>query len=104
MDTGKLHMALAGTGRHKLPENAVLSSPFPLKDLEFVIFQNRYIGIKRKDITVLEEQWVCFQGRKILWLPPKYRATRFAATNSTLALGHHWGGVTFIKFSFNSKV
>lgn len=103
MDTGKLHMALAGTDRHKLPKNAVLSYPFPLKDLELARFQNRYIG-KRKDITVLEEQWVCFQGRRILWLPPKYRATCSAANNSTLAIGHEWGGVTFIKFSFDSKM
>ncbi|KAL7802847.1 putative wd40 protein [Trichoderma afarasin] len=103
MDTGKLHEALAVQGRQEDPEPVVVTGPPPVGGLEFLKFQNRYV--KCKDITVLEKEWVCFQGRKILWLPSKYRATCSAANDATrtLALGHEWAGVTFIKFSLDTE-
>lgn len=99
INTGKLHKALAKQDRRKIPTDAAFISPPPIEDLEFLEFQNRYV--RRKDFTVIENEWVCFQGRKILWIPPKYRATCSAANDATrtLALGHERGGVTFIKFS-----
>lgn len=98
LDTGKLHEALAGKARDELPQTAIIPSPPPVEGLEFLEFQTRYI--KCQDITVLETEWVCFQGRKILWLPPKYRPTCSTAHDAThtLALGHERGRVTFIKF------
>ncbi|KAJ4860550.1 WD domain, g-beta repeat domain-containing protein [Trichoderma breve] len=98
LGTGKLHKGLEGEGG-RVPENAVPISPPPIEDLEFLRFQNRYV--QRQEITVFENEWVCFQGRKILWLPLKYRATCSAANDATrtVVLGHEWGGVTFIKFS-----
>ncbi|KAL6690378.1 putative wd40 protein [Trichoderma pleuroticola] len=103
IDTGRLHEALTGKARHELPEHAVVTSPPPVGDLEFLQFQNRYV--ERKDITISQEEWVCFQGRKILWLPPRYRATCSTANDATrtLAMGHEWGGVTFIKFALDTK-
>lgn len=97
MDTGKLHKALAGKGYREL------SAASPVEDIEFLSLQNRYV--KCKDITIFEEQWVCFQGRKILWLPPQYRATCSAANNTTrtLALGYKSRGVIFIKFSLSTE-
>jgi hypothetical protein len=100
MGTGKLHEAPAGK-RYELPENAVITSPPPVEDLEFLKFQNRYV--KCKEISVLNNEWICYKGRKILWLPPKYRAYRSAASDTTVALGHEWGGVTFIKFDFSAS-
>lgn len=98
MVTGKLHKALARKARDELPKNAILTRPHPVKNLEFLKIQNRYVGCK--DFTVFEKEWVCFQGRKILWLPPRYRATCSSANDmGTLAIGHKWGGVTFLKFS-----
>ncbi|PKK49452.1 hypothetical protein CI102_5248, partial [Trichoderma harzianum] len=97
LDTGKLHEALAKKRRRKRPKHAVLPSLLPVEGVEFLTFQNRYV--KRKDITIFEGEWVCFQDRKILWLPFKYRATSSSANNTTLALTHGWGEITFIQFS-----
>ncbi|QYS98804.1 hypothetical protein H0G86_005964 [Trichoderma simmonsii] len=101
MNTGKLHKDLP-EDRGAPSENASLTSPPPVEGLEFLGIQNRYV--KCKDFTVFENEWVCFQGRKILWLPPRYRATCSAASDTTLALGHEWGGVTFIKFSTGAEL
>ncbi|KAL7909440.1 putative wd40 protein [Trichoderma velutinum] len=99
MITGKVHKAIKA--RHTLSQMALSTRPTPFDDLEFSKFQNRYA--KRKDITVditvFEKEWVCFQGRKILWLPPKYRTTCSAASNTTLAFRHGKTEMTFIKFS-----
>ena len=40
--------------------------------------------------------------RKLFWLPPIYRADCFAVQDSTIALGHHSGGVSFIKFDLGA--
>ncbi|KAL6833522.1 putative wd40 protein [Trichoderma sp. SZMC 28015] len=99
MDTGKLHKDLVRKSRYSFPT----TGPPPVEGLEFLRIQNRYV--KCKDITVFEKEWVCFQGRKILWLPPKYRATCSAANDTnTLAIGHEWGEVTFIKFSTGTEL
>lgn len=95
MDTGKLHKTLVRKGQ--VDETAFLIGPPPVEGLEFLKLQNQYV--KCRGIEVFTDDWVEFQGRLILWLPPKYRPTRYAARGTTLALGHRWEEITFIKFS-----
>lgn len=42
--------------------------------------------------------WVVEHGRKILWLPPNYRATCIAVWNGILVLGHQSGGISYLHF------
>ncbi|UKZ80988.1 hypothetical protein TrVFT333_008755 [Trichoderma virens FT-333] len=99
LSTGKLHPDLVVEGRYEDTDGAVTSLP-PINDLEFHALQTRYL--KTKDITLLQGQWVCFKGRKVLWLPPRYRPTRYAANNDILALGYKGGDVIFVKLSFST--
>ncbi|KAL3483544.1 WD40-repeat-containing domain protein [Aspergillus germanicus] len=49
--------------------------------------------------VLLGDQWVTFQGEKVLWLPVRYRQERHsAAADGTLALGCHDGQVVVLKF------
>ncbi|KAK4079838.1 hypothetical protein Trihar35433_943 [Trichoderma harzianum] len=75
MDTGKLHKDLVKGSKYSYPK----TGPPPVEGLEFLKIQNRYVECK--DFTVFEKEWVCFQGRKILWLPPGYRATCSSAND-----------------------
>jgi WD40 repeat protein len=48
------------------------------------------------EVSILENQWICLQGKRMLWLPQGYRPTSFAAKDGILALGHASGRVSFI--------
>jgi WD40 repeat protein len=48
------------------------------------------------EVSILDDHWVCFRGKRILWLPPNYRPLLLAYRNGTLALGHPSGSVSFI--------
>ncbi|KAL6819980.1 WD40-repeat-containing domain protein [Trichoderma camerunense] len=50
-----------------------------------------------------DNEWVCFEGQRVLLLPPRYQPSCWALNNNILALGHSSGGVTFIKFSPPAK-
>ena len=43
-------------------------------------------------------EWIARDGKKLLWLPPSYRATCVATHDNILVLGHHTGQVTFLYF------
>ncbi|KAL2809542.1 WD40-repeat-containing domain protein [Aspergillus granulosus] len=47
-------------------------------------------------ISILDDQWICRKGERLLWLPQQYRANCFAVSNGRLALGHPSGRVSFI--------
>ncbi|EFR03715.1 vegetative incompatibility protein HET-E-1 [Nannizzia gypsea CBS 118893] len=52
-------------------------------------------------IPTQEDQWVCIKGKRMLWLPPEYRASCSAIeAGGTLALGHASGRVSFITVSY----
>ncbi|PGG95459.1 hypothetical protein AJ79_10049, partial [Helicocarpus griseus UAMH5409] len=53
------------------------------------------------EVSILEEQWICFQGEKILWLPKEYRPNCLALKNGVLALGHLSGRVSFVSYLFD---
>ena len=54
-------------------------------------------------ISILQDQWVCLQGKKLLWLPPEYRPTCSAMKDSILALGHVSGWVSFLMFGVDAS-
>ncbi|KAF3065637.1 hypothetical protein CFAM422_009521 [Trichoderma lentiforme] len=45
------------------------------------------------------DQWLYYQGEKVLWLPGSHRVSCWASNNKTIAIGHASGGVTIIKIS-----
>ncbi|BCR82721.1 uncharacterized protein ACHE_10123A [Aspergillus chevalieri] len=47
-------------------------------------------------LSILESQWICFRGRRVLWLPPHYRPTCLAFRAGMVGLGHSSGRVSFI--------
>ncbi|UKZ55218.1 hypothetical protein TrVGV298_009037 [Trichoderma virens] len=99
LSTGKLHPNLAVEGHYDYRGGVVTSLP-PISDLKFHALYSRYAETKK--ITLSQEQWVCFQGRKVLWLPPRYRPTCYAANDDILAFVDGEGEVTFVKFSFST--
>jgi WD40 repeat protein len=48
-------------------------------------------------ISILRNQWLCHQGRRILWLPQPYRPVCCAVDNGVLVLGHASGRLSFIQ-------
>jgi WD40 repeat protein len=50
-------------------------------------------------VSILERQWLCFRGEKILWLPQEYRPICLALKDGILSLGHASGRVSFISMS-----
>ncbi|KAK2733737.1 hypothetical protein FQN57_001964 [Myotisia sp. PD_48] len=47
-------------------------------------------------ISILENRWVCVNGKKRLWLPHEYRFALLAIRNGTLCIGTQAGDVIFI--------
>ena len=50
-------------------------------------------------VSILEKQWLCFRGERILWLPQDYRPICLALKDGILSLGHASGRVSFISMS-----
>lgn len=45
------------------------------------------------------ESWVCYRGKGVIYLDDNHHSSCWASNNSTIAIGHSSGGVTFIKVS-----
>ncbi|RAL12411.1 WD40 repeat domain-containing protein [Aspergillus homomorphus CBS 101889] len=62
------------------------------------LFRHEYAIWADKDnlISIYEEQWVCVNGIKILWLPAKYRPSCIAWKAGILALGLYSGKIVFM--------
>jgi WD40 repeat protein len=58
-----------------------------------------WAGAHMDGLSVLEDQWIFFQGRSILWLPPNWRPSCMTFKEGILALGHASGRVSFISIS-----
>lgn len=52
---------------------------------------------------VIDGEWLCYQGEKVLWLPDSHHASCWASYKKTIAIGHASGGVTIIKLSPQSS-
>ncbi|KAJ5355562.1 NACHT and WD40 domain protein [Penicillium cataractarum] len=50
-------------------------------------------------VFIRENQWIAFDGEKVLWLPHEYRAQCSAVNDNTLAVGHISGRISFMAFS-----
>ncbi|KAI0902941.1 quinon protein alcohol dehydrogenase-like superfamily [Ustulina deusta] len=46
--------------------------------------------------TLVKDDWIIRNGRKLLWLPPDYRATCSAVYDGLFVLGHISGRITFL--------
>jgi WD40 repeat protein len=53
---------------------------------------------KMVDVSIKDHQWICLQGKSILWLPSEYRETCLALNGSLLALSHANGRISFISY------
>jgi WD40 repeat protein len=51
-------------------------------------------------LLYVTDEWVMWNSRNILWLPPDYRPSCSAVCKDTLVLGHASGRVTFMTFDF----
>jgi WD40 repeat protein len=47
-------------------------------------------------ISILNDQWLCYRNRRILWLPQAYRPHCLAVREGVIALGNLSGRVSFI--------
>ncbi|KAJ6023890.1 hypothetical protein N7540_004687 [Penicillium herquei] len=50
------------------------------------------------DVEILDEEWVTFSGRKVLWLPPRYRPKYSVINDGTAVFGHASGNILFLEF------
>jgi WD40 repeat protein len=48
------------------------------------------------EVSILENEWICLQGVRIVWLPPEYRLCCSALKGGILAISHMSGRVSFI--------
>ncbi|KAF1972832.1 hypothetical protein BU23DRAFT_641716 [Bimuria novae-zelandiae CBS 107.79] len=44
------------------------------------------------------EEWVCWNGRRVLWLPSEYRSSVFAVHGNTVGFGYLTGRVLMLRF------
>ncbi|KAA8641512.1 uncharacterized protein ATNIH1004_011648 [Aspergillus tanneri] len=51
------------------------------------------------NVSIQDHQWICLQGKRVLWLPTEYRAICLAFKHSVLALGHANGRVSFMSYN-----
>jgi WD40 repeat protein len=49
-------------------------------------------------VSIENQQWICFQSQRILWLSTDYRVSCLAFKGSVLALGHTSGRISFISY------
>ncbi|KAL6790941.1 putative wd40 protein [Trichoderma sp. SZMC 28012] len=47
----------------------------------------------------IDDEWLCYEGKKVLWLPDDHQASCWASNSKTIAIGHASEGVTIIKIS-----
>jgi WD40 repeat protein len=45
----------------------------------------------------IDDQWICFNKERLLWLPSEYRPTCVAIHQDVVCLGHSSGRTTFLK-------
>ncbi|KAJ5088478.1 WD40 repeat-like protein [Penicillium angulare] len=69
------------------------SDPFPCRSLD--------PSHQHLDVMLHEDTWIVVKGKKILWLPPKYRPICSLMSQKTLALGHMNGSVSFLRFDMD---
>ena len=100
--TGSCRSTLEG---HSFYASAVTSS-----------LDGRYLKINRRDIPFpshllntfpsqtkgppaifVKDQWVCYNKKAILWLPPEYRPGCTAVYRDTICMGHPSGRITFLQ-------
>jgi WD40 repeat protein len=95
LNTGAVSdISFTSDGSHLVADGEILEPTLPtLCDRLFPQNSSLYLHI--------DEDWVTYKKRKVLWLPPDRRATCIAAQNGVLALGHTSGQVTFLKFKLD---
>jgi WD40 repeat protein len=57
-----------------------------------------------KHLIVVLNDWVIENMKKLLWLPPDYRATSGAIWKKDIVLGHSSGTISFLQFEKESKL
>ncbi|KAL2803394.1 putative wd40 protein [Aspergillus granulosus] len=50
-------------------------------------------------VSIQDHQWICLQGKRILWLPTDYRPECVAFNGNVLALGDINGRISFISYN-----
>jgi WD40 repeat protein len=48
----------------------------------------------------VEEEWICRNGKRVLWLPSEYRTDKVAVNGSTFGFGYSSGRVLVLRFVF----
>ncbi|KAL2859878.1 WD40 repeat domain-containing protein [Aspergillus lucknowensis] len=56
---------------------------------------NSFIEQQENQLYV-SEKWITRNGRRLIWLPPDYRATCAVTRHNSVVLGHRSGGLTFL--------
>ncbi|EFY86233.1 hypothetical protein J3459_018226 [Metarhizium acridum] len=51
-------------------------------------------------LLYVDEEWITLDGKKCLWLPADYRTSKVAVYGTKVALGHWFGGLTFLEVKF----
>ncbi|KAF2177552.1 vegetative incompatibility protein HET-E-1 [Zopfia rhizophila CBS 207.26] len=83
----------------------------------------RYVKIDRRDILLplpfsrtfpsqakelpaifVKNEWISFNEKAILWLPPEYRPSCTTANRDLICVGHSSGGITFLQLYLNKIV
>jgi WD40 repeat protein len=67
-----------------------------VKDISSTSLETSHPPIFVKKLYI-ENVWICYGSQKLIWVPPDYRARSHAVYNSTLALGHSSGSITFLE-------
>ncbi|KAJ5630085.1 hypothetical protein N7528_003742, partial [Penicillium herquei] len=99
--------ALTQTGPfHEIPENISFSPDgmYLTSSVGVIHVQSQFDNSircspqTRREIFIDNENWIWRDKEKAVWLPPEFRPICSAAHGSTLALGHHSGNVSLIRF------
>lgn len=49
-------------------------------------------------LSISGEEWVCWNGKRVLWLPSEYRSSVIAVHENTVGLGYATGLVSMLRF------
>jgi WD40 repeat protein len=51
-------------------------------------------------LSISGEEWVCWNGKRVLWLPSEYRSSVVAVHDNTVGFGYATGLVLMLRFQF----
>ncbi|CAG8926838.1 unnamed protein product [Penicillium salamii] len=80
-------------------ESDTIKARFPLRGIFPHSYDSKWRDMSSSEISVSKD-WICFDGKQVLRLPPEARASALAVETNKFAIGYESGRVQFMELKF----